>query len=115
MQGNCAFGAFEMIKSVFLGATAVFAATSALAAPAAQALKGANLASAAKVTLAVARTKALEARPGTITDQELEKEKGGSGLRYSFDIKSHGKPFEVGVDAVTGQVLENSAEGPHAD
>lgn len=104
-----------MRKFLYLGAIAVFVATGAIAAPAGHGLKGANLASRAKVTLAVARAKALEARPGTITDQELEKEKGGSGLRYSFDIKSHGKPFEVGVDAVTGQVLENSVEGPHAD
>jgi uncharacterized membrane protein YkoI len=50
-----------------------------------------------------------------ITDQELEKESGGTGLRYSFDIKSKGKIFEVGVDARTGKVLENDAEGPDAD
>ncbi len=28
-----------------------------------------------------------ESLPGKITDEELEKERGGSGLRYSFDIK----------------------------
>ena len=42
----------------------------------------------AKVTIDEARSIALKARPGTITDEELEKERGGSGLRYSFDIKS---------------------------
>jgi hypothetical protein len=36
-------------------------------------------------------------------------------LRYSFDIKSAGVTHEVGVDAKTGKLLENSAEGPHAD
>ena len=69
----------------------------------------------AKVTLAQARSTALKARPGKITDQELEKESGGTGLRYSFDIKSNGKTFEVGVDARTGKVLENGREGPHPD
>jgi uncharacterized membrane protein YkoI len=67
------------------------------------------------VKLAVARAKALKARPGVITDQELEKEKGGSGLRYSFDIKSGGKVYEVGVDAKTGALLENIAEGKNPD
>jgi hypothetical protein len=49
--------------------------------------------------------------PGKITDEELEKEKGGSGLRYSFDIKNGGVTHEVGVDAKTGKLLENSVEG----
>ena len=31
-------------------------------------------------------------------------------MRYSFDVKSHGKSVEVGVDAVSGQVLENGPE-----
>ena len=52
---------------------------------------GANLLPLAKVSLAKARSTALAARPGQITDQELEKERGGTGLRYSFDVKSHGK------------------------
>ena len=46
------------------------------------------------------------------TGQELEKEGGGSGLRYSFD-QAGTKTYEVGVDAQTGAVLENKAEGPH--
>ena len=69
----------------------------------------------AKIMLEQARATALKARPGKITDQELERERGGSGLRYSFDVKSGGKTYEVGVDAKTGAVLENSAEGPNAD
>jgi uncharacterized membrane protein YkoI len=104
-----------MRKLICLTAVAILAATTASAAPAKHALKGASLASTAKVTLATARATALAARPGVITDQELEKEKGGTGLRYSFDIKSNGKTFEVGVDARTGKVLENGAEGPNAD
>ena len=69
----------------------------------------------AKISLAQARKTALAAHPGVITDQELEKERGGTGLRYSFDIMANGKTFEVGVDGRTGKVLENKAEGPNPD
>jgi len=76
---------------------------------------GQGLESKAKITIDEARAIALKARPGTITDEELEKEKGGSGLRYSFDVKSGSLTYEVGVDAQTGKVLENSKEGRHPD
>ncbi|MEO8811300.1 MAG: PepSY domain-containing protein [Caulobacteraceae bacterium] len=85
------------------------------AAPTHHAFKGQELAGQARVSLATARESALRAHPGQITDQELEKEAGGSGLRYSFDIKSAGKTFEIGVDARTGKVLENAAEGANPD
>ncbi len=81
----------------------------------AEAYKGGQLAPKAKITIAEARSIALKAHPGTITDEELENERGGSGLRYSFDIKSGGHVSEVGVDAQTGEVLENKKEGPHPD
>lgn len=81
----------------------------------ASAYTGQELAKNAKVTLADARAIALKAFPGKITGEELEKEKGGSGLRYSFDIKNGGVTHEVGVDAKTGKLLENSVESPHAD
>jgi len=58
---------------------------------------------------------ALKAQPGKITDRELEKEFGGSGLRYSFDVKTGNVTHEVGIDARTGKVLENSIEGADAD
>jgi uncharacterized membrane protein YkoI len=76
---------------------------------------GEKLAKGAKVSLDQARTIALQTRAGTINDEELEREKGGSGLRYSFDIKSGRAVYEVGVDAETGKVLENKKEGPHPD
>ncbi|MDE2463739.1 MAG: PepSY domain-containing protein [Alphaproteobacteria bacterium] len=69
----------------------------------------------AKITMAEATQIALKAQPGKVTDSELEREGGGSGLRYSFDIKSGKVTHEVGVDAKTGKVLENSIEGPNAD
>lgn len=76
---------------------------------------GHELASSAHISLAQAQATALKARPGHVTDKELEKEAGGSGLRYSFDIKSHGKTYEVGIDAQSGKILENKAEGPNPD
>jgi len=94
--------------AISLGATGAVAATPSHFA-------GANLLPQAKVTLAQARATAVRAHPGVITDQELEKERGGTGLRYSFDIKNNGKTFEVGVDARTGKVLENDAEGANPD
>lgn len=99
-------------------ATICVVASSAVAAPAAPSNKpfvGHELAGQAHIKIDAARAIALKARPGVVTDQELEKEGGGSGLRYSFDIKSGGKTHEVGVDAQTGKVLENAAEGPHPD
>ena len=76
---------------------------------------GEELAKDAKVTLADARAIALKTFPGKIKAEELEKEKGGSGLRYSFDIEEGSVIHEVGIDAKTGEVLENSVEGAHAD
>ena len=48
----------------------------------------------------------MKERPGHITAEELEKESGGSGLRYSFVVKSDKVLYEVGVDAQTGKILE---------
>lgn len=79
------------------------------------AFTGEQYAGQAKVSLAEARAIALKARPGRITDEELEKEKGGSGLRYSFDIKIGTVTCEVGIDAKTGKILENRREGRHPD
>ena len=79
------------------------------------AFTGEKLAKDAKISIAEARAIALKAHPGTITDEELEREAGGTGLRYSFDIKSGGATQEVGVDAVTGRVLENAKEGQNPD
>src|SRR5215468_3297596 len=79
------------------------------------AYSGEKLAKGAKVSVEDARAIALKAQPGTISDEELERERGGSGLRYSFDIKGGGGVYEVGVDAQTGKVLENKKEGPQPD
>lgn len=100
--------------NLVLGAAAV-AALVAIAAGPASAYTGRQLAKFTKVSLTQARAIALKEHPGTITDQELERERGGTGLRYSFDIKNAGAVQEVGVDAKTGKVLEDAKEGPHPD
>lgn len=93
-------------------AGAVFAAT---AGPT-LAYHGQELEKHAKVSLQTARRIALHAVPhGTIVDQELERESGGSGLRFSFDVRAGKTVHEVGVDANTGRVLENAVEGKNPD
>ncbi|MDQ6648219.1 MAG: PepSY domain-containing protein [Pseudomonadota bacterium] len=87
----------------------------ALAAFGASASSDNALAAQAKVKMPQARSMALKAYPGKIVKEELENEKGGSGLRYSFVIQ-HGKvSHEVGIDAKTGKLLENSVEGADND
>ena len=86
-----------------------------LAASPSFAYTGEELEGQAKISIAHAEATALKARHGEVTDRELEKEQGGSGLRYSFDIRSGGKTYEVGIDAKTGKVLENAAEGANPD
>ena len=76
---------------------------------------GSQYAREAKISLEEARTRALKAFRGKIVAEELEREKGGSGLRYSFDIRRDGVTQEVGIDAKTGEVLENAPEGPNPD
>lgn len=99
----------------FFNLGGALAAVISLAASPAFAYSGQEFETHAKVTMAQARQIALQARPGKITDQELEKEAGGTGIRYSFDVKSNGIVYEVGVDATTGKVLENDPEGANPD
>ena len=87
-----------------------------LTGPAARAaLESSELAKGAAINLAKARAIAQKTRPGKITKEELEKEPGGSGLRYSFVIKNGSKLYEVGIDARSGLVLENIGEGRNPD
>ena len=103
------------MRKIALFTAVALLATTGTAAALPKHFAGAELLPMAKVSLAQARKAALRAHPGVITDQELEKEGGGTGLRYSFDIQNKGKTFEVGVDARTGKVLENKTEGPNPD
>jgi uncharacterized membrane protein YkoI len=90
---------------------AAFCAVFAALPVAAFAYAGEELGSGAQVNLTQARAIALKAVPGDITDEELETEEGGTGLRYTFEIKHGTETYEVGVDAKTGAVLENIVEG----
>jgi uncharacterized membrane protein YkoI len=101
---------FSKTLTVLVVCGAITAGALAPALSQAWAFTGEKLAAEATITLAEARDIALKVFPGTIASEELEKEKGGSGLRYSFDIKSGSAVHEVGVDAKTGQILENSVE-----
>jgi len=95
-----------------IGATVLAGTTLAFAS-----YPGQQLAGQARVSLAQARSIATHAVLGRIVSQELEKESGGSGLRYSFDVKTAAGMREVGVDATTGAVLENSSDSAalHSD
>ncbi len=73
-------------------------------------LTGTQFLNQAKVPPGKAEQIALAAYPGSFVSKELEKESGGSGLRYTYDIRSGKSVHEVGVDANTGSVLENSVE-----
>lgn len=63
-----------------------------------------------KVTKARAEAIALKAAPGKIVEADYEKENGS--WRWSFDIRQGKRIHEIGVDAMTGKIVENSFEGP---
>ncbi len=63
----------------------------------------------AKLTQSEAQAIALNAAQGTIVDSEYEKENGA--WRYSFDIRQGKRIHEIGVDANTGKIIEDSYEG----
>ena len=63
-----------------------------------------------KVSMAYARAIALKLAPGKIKSGEYEME--GGIWRYSFDIQQKRNVQEIGIDAMTGKVVENKSEGP---
>lgn len=76
---------------------------------------GEKLERSVNVSAARAKAAALKKEPGTIVGMELEKEKGGTGIRYTFTISIRGIKHEVGIDANTGVVLEDILEGKNPD
>ncbi len=66
----------------------------------------------ASVTMAQARAIALKAAPGRI--EKAEREREGGGLRYSFDIRQGNRIHEIGVDVVTGRIVEDKFEALNA-
>jgi hypothetical protein len=67
----------------------------------------------AKITLEQAQKTALAKEGGRIQEKELEREKGR--LIYSFDIKMADGIHEVNVDAMTGEVVEDTVESAAAE
>ena len=65
-----------------------------------------------KITKAQAEATALKAAPGKIVETDYEKEKGA--WRWSFDIRQGKRVHEIGVDAMTGKIVESSYESPGA-
>ncbi len=64
-----------------------------------------------RLSITQARAIALKKAQGRIADAEYEKE--GGGWRYSFDIRQGKRIHEIGVDANTGQIVEDKFEGLH--
>jgi uncharacterized membrane protein YkoI len=104
---------FQLLSISIVGMTSITAL--AMFSIPAFALNGAQYLGQAKLSVKQARQIAVSAYPGKIASEELEKESGGSGLRYSFVIVNKNARHEVGVDARTGKVLENSVEGTNPD
>lgn len=65
-----------------------------------------------KITKVQAEATALKAAPGKIVETDYEKEKGA--WRWSFDIRQGKRVHEIGVDAMTGKIVESSYEAPGA-
>lgn len=84
--------------------------TALLVATQVSAYEGSQYAKEAKLTIEQARTLAIKAYPGTIVEEGLEHKLGGSGLRYSFDIRANHVTHEVAVDAKSGDILQNTRE-----
>jgi hypothetical protein len=62
----------------------------------------------AKITMEQAQKTALAKEAGKIQSKEIEREKGK--LIYSFDVKMADGVHEVNVDAMTGEVVEDTVE-----
>jgi uncharacterized membrane protein YkoI len=63
------------------------------------------------VTLEQAQAKALGAKPGVVTDAELDDRDFGKGWDYEFEIAdADGHEWEVYVDAKSGEVRKVSRE-----
>src|ERR1700737_5273755 len=67
----------------------------------------------AKITMEQAQKTALGKEAGKIKSKELEREKGR--LIYSFDIKMADGIHEVNIDAMTGEVVEDTVESAAAE
>ncbi len=97
------------ICSSMLGLVLIASASLALA------YDGSQYAKEATLTIDQARSAAQKVFPGTIVEEGLEHKLGGSGLRYSFDIRANHITHEVAIDAKNGNVLKNTRESKNDD
>jgi len=67
----------------------------------------------AKISMEQAQKTALAKEAGKIQSKEIEREKGK--LIYSFDIKTADGIHEVNIDAMTGEVVEDTVESAAAE
>lgn len=65
-----------------------------------------------KLSMQQARAIALKLAPGKVKDAEYEYE--DDIWRYSFDIAQGKRIHEIGVDAMTGKIIEDAFEEPGA-
>lgn len=100
---------------VAMVAAVAFAAGMSACAASASPHGDAHLQAQATISADDARGRAMAVRAGHVKAWELEREDGGSGLRYSFVITSADGDYEVGIDARDGAVLENAREGGNPD
>lgn len=107
----------KSILSVVLSAVlcaGALAAPSTVRALSGQGRNQARLAKQARITMEQARKVALERAPGTIEEEELEKEHGK--LVYSFDIRNaQGTITEVQVNAKNGSIASVEEENAAAE
>ena len=101
MKNHIMFSALALSVALFASSGGAFA------------YSGQEFSKDAKLSLEEARAIALQANPGKVTDEELEKFKGG--LRYTFDIKSGGKTKEVSVDGNNGKILGTTTDAGEAN
>lgn len=66
----------------------------------------------AGISMAKARAIALKVAPGKV--EKAEREREGGGERYSFDIRQGKRIHEIGVDVITGRIVENKFEALNA-
>lgn len=66
----------------------------------------------AGITMAQARAIALKKAPGRV--EKAERENEGGGERYSFDIRQGNRIHEIGVDVVSGRIVEDKFEALNA-
>lgn len=94
--------------SLFMSKTSRILALIATLGAGTTAIAAAN-APAPRISKAAAEAMALKLAPGKIISSEYEFE--GGAWRWSFDIQQNSHVQEIGINGLTGKVIENKSEG----